>query len=328
MKKLIYISGITSVNLMLFGALFKVLHLKGAAILLAFSILLFCFGFLPSALISSYKSQKERMYKWLYVVTYIVFCFDLVGALFKILHWPYAGLFLSIGLPLPFVLFLPVYLYQTRKDKNKSLLNNLGIMFGLTFLAVFSVLLTLNVSLAILDNIALNGFNNEISSKYYLPINKNAIDKDIVKQKSDELCAFINELKCEVLEATGNNQCDGNKLADNLNPVNTINKNSTNLPIFNDFKQNGTSKVDILKNMINDYRVMISASDKINKDIKDLSYSLFDTSVKEIKYNNDILEIGWQEREFPSTHLAIVLDALSRIQSNVRFVESEYLSSL
>lgn len=328
MKKFIYISGIASVNLMLFGALLKVLHLYGGGVLLTISILVFCVVFLPLALISSFKSQDERTLKWLYVITFIVFFIDLMGALFKLQHWPGASWLMLVGLPLPFVLFLPVYLYQTRKNKDKSVLNNLSVMFGLTFLAVFSVLLTLNVSSTFLENIALNSLNNENSAKFYQPIAKNYNNSDIIKQKSDELTAYIDKLKLEILTSTDNNQFVGNKLSESYNPLNVKNIANSNLPIFSAQTGDSKSKIEVLKNMIDDYKETISKSDKISENLKQLSNSLFDVSTKEIQSKDRSQKLSWEEREFPTTHLIIVLDALSRIQSNARFVEVEYLSTL
>src|ERR1035437_382096 len=113
MKKLIYISGIASANLMMFGSLFKVQHWSGGNVLITLATFLFCFIFLPSALISSYHGQEQKKYKWLYIVTFIVFFISMMGVLFKVMHWPGAAMFLLLGIPLPFVVFLPVYLYQT-----------------------------------------------------------------------------------------------------------------------------------------------------------------------------------------------------------------------
>jgi len=327
MKKLIYITGIASVNLMLFGALFKVLHLSGAGVLLTISILLFCLVFLPSALRSSYLSQDGRKYKWLYIITFVVFAFDIIGALFKILHWPGSEILLIIGIPLPFVLFLPVYLYQTHKYKDKSVINSLGIMFGLTFLAIFSVFLSLNISWGFMNSVALNSFNNENTTKFYQNISNTSTDNDIVKQKSDKLCALIDDLKYEILVATDNQQLANNKLA-NYSPISTINRSSSNLPIFKSINGGNESKVDLLIKMIGEFGEIISRSDKVSNELKQLSSSLFDVSNKTVERNNGFQTINWQERELPAANLIITLDVLSRIQSNVRFVESEYLSSL
>ncbi|TVR70068.1 MAG: hypothetical protein EA408_11805 [Marinilabiliales bacterium] len=143
MKQFVYISGTVSTNMLLLGAIFKMNHWPASNILLVVSILLFGFVFLPAALLSSYNAQEQKKYKWLHIVTFIAFAISLTAALFKIMHWPGAGVLLLFGIPLPFVIFLPVYLYSTRDVKNQSPALAMGVMFGLTFLAVFSVMLSL-----------------------------------------------------------------------------------------------------------------------------------------------------------------------------------------
>ena len=327
MKKTIYITGIVSVNLMLIGALLKALHQSGSGLVLPFSIFLFCLVFLPLALISSYNSQETKSYKWLYIVTFIVFSFDLFGALFKIQHWPGASLLMLIGIPLPFVLFLPVYLYQTNKNKDKSVINNLAVMFGLTLLAIFSVLLALNVSTSIVDSFTLNCYNNENSAKY----NSNKVEKttnnDVVKQKSDELCKYIDDLKYEILTASGKNQYDKARFKDEYNPINANDKSSSNLPIFKII--DGKSKVIVLKSMIGEYGELISKSEKVSNELKTLTNNLFDVnSISGQNINGETQTTKWEEQEFPNMSLIMVLEVLSRIQSNIRFVETEYMTSL
>ena len=120
MKKSVYYPGIACTILMLFGCMFKIMHWPGASVTLTVSILLFCFYFLPAALVNSYKSQETPKYKTLHIITFIVFSICMMGVLFKVMHWPGAGAFLIIGLPLPFVLFLPVYLYSTKDEKKEN----------------------------------------------------------------------------------------------------------------------------------------------------------------------------------------------------------------
>jgi uncharacterized membrane protein len=143
MKKLIFISGIISANLMMFGSIFKVMHWPLASVLLVCAVFIFCFIFLPLALISSYKSESMQKYKLLSLVTFVVFFSGVISILLKIQHWPYANIIMYITLPLPFILFMPVYFYETRLEKNQSD-NIMAVMMGLTFLAVFSVFLTMH----------------------------------------------------------------------------------------------------------------------------------------------------------------------------------------
>ncbi|MFA6261859.1 MAG: hypothetical protein WC760_10350 [Bacteroidia bacterium] len=142
MKKLLFVLGILAAQCMLAGTLFKIMHWPGASLFLIAGAAGFCFAFLPLALRLSYLEHAN--YLWLHLVTYLVFALGVSSIVFKVLHWNGAQMLLQIAFPLPFVLFLPVYLYQTRMDKKLNNTSFIGVLAGLTFIAVFSVLLSLN----------------------------------------------------------------------------------------------------------------------------------------------------------------------------------------
>ena len=317
MKKLIYISGIVSANLMLLGSICKVQHWPGAGILLTLSIFLFCFIFLPFALLSSYKNSSPRKYKSLYIITFIVFAIVFVGALFKVQHWPGSQYFLVIGVPLPFVLFLPVYLIQTRKEKNYSIVNFMGIMFGMVFVAVFSALLALNVSWNILKNFENQfNYNQNMVSNVYTEKGNNSKNENIL-QKSEELCAFIESLKSQMLKVTENG------IDKNLNSgINQLDNSA--VPSFVLYNDDKNSNLDELKNKITIFKKGVIASDIASDELKELSKLLFETesTILSEKYG----DITWENKEFIDFKLIIVLDALTRLESNVKFIESELVS--
>lgn len=313
MKKTIYYLGIASANILFVGALFKTMHWPGASILLTVAIFLFCFGFLPSSLINVYRNNDEKSAKWLYIVTFIVFAFCLVGALFKIMHWPGAGILLLVGVPLPFVLFLPVYLYHTRKATEQSLFNNLGVMFGLTFLAVFSVLLALNVSYNTLENFALNAYHNESSVKFEKQISKTFDNQNGVSNKANEICKFIEEIKIEMLNVT-ENQKDSETYALALNK-----KSASVISILFYSEEGEKSKAEILSDMVTEYREMVNKSGKANSQLKELANSLL---YKSYESNNS----NWIDVEFSTNQLTPLINVLTQIQSNVKFIDSEYLA--
>ncbi|HBF87293.1 MAG TPA: hypothetical protein DDX39_01530 [Bacteroidales bacterium] len=294
---------------MLLGSIFKVMHWPGANVLLTLAIFIFSFLFLPSALVSDYKSQEEQRYKWLHIVTFLVFFIVFIGALFKIMHWPGAGMFLVIGIPLPFILFLPVYLYQTRKDKKNTSLNFMGIMFGLIFLAVFSVLLSLNVSKSILDTISINIFNNK---QLCLSLNdENSSISNDISQKSDELFNYIENIKNEILVASDNKNMNN----DSCKII--YNSDDTEISYLILYRKNGIGELSALKTKIADYKNKVLACDKIDDMQRKLVNSLFDVDDNTRNYTET-----WEQRQFPSNHLIITLDALTRIQTNVRLVEN------
>ncbi len=318
MKKLIYISGIVSANLMLLGSIFKVQHWPGANILLTLSVFMFCFMFLPFALLSSYKNSSPRKYKSLYIVTYIVFAVVFVGALFKVMHWSGSQYFLIIGVPLPFVLFLPVYLIQTRKEKNYSIVNFMGIMFGMAFVAVFSVLLALNVSWNIMKNYENQfNYNQNLVSNIYTEKANDDNNKNVM-QKSKELCAFIESLKNQMLKITEN------KPENILNvEVNQMESTIPSIVLYNDDKK---GNLDELKNKISVFKQSVIASDNASDELKDLSKLLFETETSVISERNGGEIITWENKEFIDFKLIIVLDALTRLESNVKFVENQLIS--
>ncbi|MEO8211320.1 MAG: hypothetical protein ABI840_12240 [bacterium] len=141
MKKIAFVSGIVSANLMMFGSLFKVFHWPFADKILIIATIIFCLLFLPSALISWYQTSESKPLL-LTSATFIVFFTGVIAILFKIEHWQYDTQVLLFAFPLPFVVFLPLYINHIKKDKHDNTF--IPVMLGLTFIAVFSVLLSVH----------------------------------------------------------------------------------------------------------------------------------------------------------------------------------------
>ncbi|MCA1757040.1 MAG: hypothetical protein LC649_06245 [Bacteroidales bacterium] len=152
MKQKIYISGIIFLIITVTGTLFKMLHLPGAGILLTLGFAGLLLIFFPAALVNSYRGKGDKALKPLYIVTYLTLLVIFTGMLFKIMHWPGAGKMLLAGLPFPFVVFLPVFLYVTGRIENFSIYNTVSILLLLTILSAFNALLALSVSRNSLDD--------------------------------------------------------------------------------------------------------------------------------------------------------------------------------
>ena len=146
MKQKIYIIGVVTVITVFLGAVFKVNHYPGASVLLTAGIASLVFLFLPLALASHYRSAESRKNLTLYVVTYITCLVIFISMLFKLLHWPYSGLLLTIALPFPYVVFLPVFITVTSRDKNFNVYNTVFVLLLLALNSVFAGLLALNVT--------------------------------------------------------------------------------------------------------------------------------------------------------------------------------------
>jgi hypothetical protein len=146
MKQKLYIPGVITALIVFTGLVFKINHLAGAAILLTVGIVTFLLLILPLALRNHYKVEGDRQNLPLYIATWITSFIVFMAMLFKILHWPLAPLLITIALPFPYVVFLPVFLIVTSKNRNFSIYNTVFVLMLLVTNSVFSGLLALNVS--------------------------------------------------------------------------------------------------------------------------------------------------------------------------------------
>lgn len=312
MKKYIYITGILSANLMFLGSIFKVQHWPGASALLVLSVFSLCALFLPFALHNAYKNSPTKKYKASYIVAYFVFSIVFISALFKIGQMPGAGWLMVIGIPLPMVVFLPVYLYQTRKDKKYSMTNFMGIMFGLTFLAVMSSMLAINVSSSVLKEFELQFLSNQNLIENIYADNNNKSD-NAIDIKAQEICKSINSLKQELLLASGNR-------TDSLTSRDLRAVNSTIAPKQVFCIKEGF-ELNILKKQIISFKETLKTSNQ--KALEELSKQLLNVDDK--VYDDEIYS-NWEESRFREINLVMALDYLTRIERNVRFIQSEYKS--
>jgi putative Mn2+ efflux pump MntP len=171
MKQKIYILGVVTTLITFTGAIFKVNHWPAAGILLTLGLVTLALIFIPAALINQYKAEERKESLTLYIVTGIT-CFVVFTAmLFKIQHWPYAGVLLTIALPFPYV---PVFLGVTAKNKNFNIYNTVFVLFLLALNSVFAALLALNVT------------KTKIDDSYNLARNYNKLETVLAKLPAGE----------------------------------------------------------------------------------------------------------------------------------------------
>jgi hypothetical protein len=122
--------------------------------------------------------------------------------LFKLLHWPHAGILLTIALPFPYVVFLPVFILVTSKDRNFNIYNTVYVLFLLALNSVFSGLLSLNVTHErIEDSYQLS--RNYINQHKGLILLTGNDSGSAVSIKIDEAIKVVNECQSRVLELDG-----------------------------------------------------------------------------------------------------------------------------
>ncbi len=121
MKNTMKISAIAGTLLLGFAALFKIMHWPGAGIMIILGALALAFIFMPSALTVLWKETHSGKRLFLYISAFIFGMLFIAGVVFKIQHWPSAGLILSLAVAYGALLFLPALLTAKLKDQeNRS----------------------------------------------------------------------------------------------------------------------------------------------------------------------------------------------------------------
>lgn len=341
MKKFIYISGIVIINFFVFGAIFKVQHWPGGGILIMLGLGLFSLGFLPLSFIKSYQGNG-RKYKSLYIAGFICAFITFVGAMFKIQHWPGAGLFLLIGIPLPFLYFLPVYIYHQNRSKEKSGVNFLGVMFLMVYVAIFTSILALNVSRDILEafNTGESDFakTNEIlaarTNRAYENLSKGGISDNVaeismIKAKSDLLYAKLHEVKIDLIksaEGEDSPAIEGNNIiTDNISAWDESAATTKELR-----GSNGASgRAKELKEMIIGYREYLKTLFHEKTEASNNIDILLSTSDAIDSQYDPTKAILWEDMYFPNgLILATALTSLDCIEINARLAEAEALEQI
>lgn len=120
MKKFTYTFGLISALIIIMGSVFKKLHWPGAGILLTVGVVMTVFGFLPLYFRTSYKELPEKKNPIYGIVGYITLTLLLLGALFKIMHWPGAGIVLYTSVGFLMVGFVPLYVVNIFQKSGKE----------------------------------------------------------------------------------------------------------------------------------------------------------------------------------------------------------------
>jgi len=133
MKDSIKITGVISMIMLAFAAIFKIMHWPGAGGLLVLGFFILCFVFLPVAIYAVYK-QNNKKYTLIYIAALAGGISGMIGILFKIQHYPYANLLILIAVIIICVFVLPGFFiikYREGKKSTPLILYIMG-LFGLT----------------------------------------------------------------------------------------------------------------------------------------------------------------------------------------------------
>ena len=320
MKQKIYLTGIISVVLAVVGIIFKLNHWPAAGIIICTGIFLLIVLFLPLALINNYRTASGDRSMVLSVITWLTCFIIFTSMLFKIMHWPGAGITVMIALPFPFVVFLPVYLVVTSRIKGFDINNTIFVLLLLALQAVFSALLALNVSRERLyDSTVLT--NNYINtSKIYRQFQPG--DNDIT----------LNERKASAIDAA-------DRLTGLIEQSNNLIRRLTSSDIG---KEDLISSVyDKLDSRTLAGKALLAGSVPVQSERLKEGLDEFINKLKELDKTGELFklasglydldqeprDLAWAERLFSSNYLAWVLADLASMEANTGILR-QYLISI
>lgn len=121
MKNTMKISGIAGTIMFGFASLFKINHWPLAGTMLTLGAVILAFVFMPSALGVLWKETHNKKKLFLFISSFIGGMCLILGTLFKVQHWPGAGLILSLAALFGIAFFIPALLVSKFQDlENKS----------------------------------------------------------------------------------------------------------------------------------------------------------------------------------------------------------------
>jgi hypothetical protein len=137
-----------------------------------------------------------------------------------------------IAVPLPFVLFLPAYILDMRKNKNLNYTNVLIVLFFFAYFGAFTALLALNISKDIIDEIVVSAIRLEEKAKLTndqnlaiiesLPLNKATdslckINMLKIKEKADDINTMIDQFEMGIIKHVDQNITESEVTGDKIN---------------------------------------------------------------------------------------------------------------
>ncbi len=138
MKNSMKTIGVIALALMAFGALFKIMHWPFAGPMLLLSFVFIIVVFFPTLLYIMYKEMSQKKQAAIYVVSFFSGITFMSGILFKIMHWPGAGVLLFAGISLITYVLIPlIIVLRTNKIKMNKPVFLTGLLSIMIFLTGF-----------------------------------------------------------------------------------------------------------------------------------------------------------------------------------------------
>ncbi len=319
MKKVMLRSGMFSAVAFTIGAIFKIMHWPGAAMMVVLAIASVSFVFLPIFFLVKTKEVKEKKEKFILGFgTFFGVLFS-ISILFKIMHWPGANMLWLMGLGVLFFLFLPMYFFtgiRNPETKQNTILSSIMILIagGLLFIitALYGTKDVENASkssyLHLKESVTCISELNDM--KYEMAADSLKGQNEILKEKTNNLIEKISKVRKDLNEYVGN----GQKITEeNLNGL----KVGAGVPTMFLFDDNQKPKP---------YLAAIKSEIKNLKNFIDLTYGtgkskLLNTSDGLKVIENEELKSTWEKIYFYQVPLDYIYRNLDQLILDIKMTE-------
>jgi hypothetical protein len=337
MKKFMYILGMIAPAMLITGTIFKIQHWPGAGVLLTLSLFMLGAIYLPVFImvkIRDTRKEGKKVNMPMYIAGLIAGMIFIAGALFKIMHWPGAGIMISLSGIVTVFVFIPILVIQALKDKENQVQNFTILIFVMCFVAITFMMYALRVSKNVLTAFSVAAEGHLASSELVEARNMAYLDQlelsagvnEAVTKKAKEIAAktdalndFIQELSVDiVLRSHPENQAaldqNGGIAFDRLDNMDEL--YSVRVVIFGD--EGIPGKGDELKTKIDKYREFLAGN--ADPELTGMINKLLDTSPRP--------KLTWLQYCFLQAPMIGAVNVLTNIQSNIRLAEGEVLNRL
>jgi len=325
------LSGLTASVFSLLGILFKVMHWPGANIALTGGLFMLGLLFLPSLIFAKISDDQGEGKRAAYLVGLFAGLIYIVGFLFKIMHWPGAGVAILIGLILFAAIFVPLFVFAHYKNESHvsghfifSIVASMMAVLFLSFMALTVSKDVLSEYVAVEEQMddVLNDLKVKNNAYVHEMINNSGGDGIIttVHQRTGEIHAWIDDLKRELVIATepGNEEAIA---GDEIDFSKITSKDAHDIPADILIIQ---GKAAQLAEKIKEYKsYLLSVSD--DADLASKLDMLLDISDFRV---SDETTIPWENETFEHRPFVSNLNTLTFIQIELRLAEKEFLKSI
>jgi len=325
------LSGLISSVISLLGILFKVMHWPGANIALTGGLFMLGLIFLPSLIFAKISDDKGEGKRAAYLVGLFAGLIYIVGFLFKIMHWPGAGVAILIGLILFAMIFVPLFVFAHYKNESHVSGHFIFVIVASMMAILFLSFMALTVSKDVLSEYVaveeqMDDVLNDLEVKNKTNVQKIIINSGSdgiiasVHQRTGEIHTWIDNLKRELVTATE----PGNEEAipgGEIDFSKITRKDAHDIPADILIIQ---GKAAQLAEKIKEYKgYLLSVSDDADFTSKlDMLLDISDFRV------SDDYTIPWENETFEHRPFVSILNTLTFIQIELRLAEKEFLKSI